>query len=266
VSADNRGSEPVTPELTRPLPRFVIIGAQKSGTRWLRQNLGKHPEIFAAPTELEFFNRRGRFRLGVDWYQTQFSEWSGEPIMGEATPGYMMFRNRPWAIAKRIASALPDVRLIAILRNPVDRANSAMVHHILRERLPPTSTLVELARQTPPDEDRLGLITGGWYGASLATYVRIFGDRLLVVLHDDAQSDPGGVYDAAIRHVGASPGFVPSGLDQVVFSNQERDSGRHRRPVAPEDRRELYAYFRDDITKLERLLDRDLSIWSPAPE
>ncbi len=53
-----------------PRPTFIIIGAQKSATRWLRQNLGEHPEIFTSPYEIGFFNSRKRFgSLGVDWYR-----------------------------------------------------------------------------------------------------------------------------------------------------------------------------------------------------
>src|ERR687892_2927024 len=145
-----------------PLPTFLIIGAQKSATRWLRYNLGLHPEVYVAPVELEFFNKKSRFRKGVGWYRKQFAGralrdihpsqtrrrkrrvwrparvwwldrklgWEGQPIVGEATPGYMMWRHDARAVARRIKKIAPDVRLIAVLRNPVDRANSAMVHHI----------------------------------------------------------------------------------------------------------------------------------------
>jgi hypothetical protein len=64
------------------VPTFLIIGAQKSATRWLRHNLGLHPEAYTAPRELGFFNYNRRFDgLGLDWYRSQFEGWNGEPIV-----------------------------------------------------------------------------------------------------------------------------------------------------------------------------------------
>jgi hypothetical protein len=81
-------------------PTFVIIGAQKSATRWLRTNLGHHPQILTAPSELHFWNNDRRFeKLGVEWYADQFEGWHGEPIVGEATPGLHVLAapSRSWS-------------------------------------------------------------------------------------------------------------------------------------------------------------------------
>lgn len=244
-----------------PLPTFLIIGAQKSATRWLRHNLGMHPEVFTADYELAFFNRSRYQKLGTDWYREQFAGWSGEPFVGEATPGYMIWHHSPGRVANRISETIPDVKLIAILRNPVDRANSAMVHHKRRERIRPNARLLDLVRAQPPEDDGFGLITGGWYAASLRPFARQFGDQLLVVLHDDVVDDPRAVYERALRHIGAATDFVPPELEEVVFSNQM--TTQRRQEIDPEDRLELYEFFRDDIRKLERMFDLDLSLWKP---
>jgi hypothetical protein len=247
-----------------PLPTFLIIGAQKSATRWLRQNLGAHSEVFASPYEIGFFNSPKRFEaLGTDWYRAQFADWDGEPIVGEATPGYMMWRHEPSVVANRIKDTLPDVRLIAILRNPVDRANSALVHHIKHERLHPRSSLVDLARSRSPEGDRFGLVAGGWYAASLQPYQSLFGEQLCVMLHDDIRDDPAALYETALRHVGASAGFVPATLHDLVFSNQHGESSQWKRDVSPAERETLHCYFRDDLRKLEQMIGRDLSVWEP---
>jgi hypothetical protein len=248
-----------------PLPTFVIIGAQKSATRWLRLNLGLHPDVFTAARELEFFNTGERFRdLGTDWYREQFEGWAGETIVGEATPGYMFWRHRPVVVAERIEETLPGVRLIATLRNPIDRAQSAMVHHIEGGALPSDSVLVDLVKQTPPERDKLGIIAGGWYAASLEPYQERFGDQLLVALHDDVDDDPRGVYDQALRHIGAAPDFVPPEFERVRFSHQQRPSSEPgRRPLTLEERRELWEYFAADVEHLEKMLGRDLSLWDP---
>lgn len=248
-----------------PLPTFLIIGAQKSATRWLRLNLGLHPDVFTAARELEFFNNADRMReLGTEWYREQFVGWDGEKIVGEATPGYMFWRHRPVAMAERIEDTLPGVRLIATLRNPIDRAQSGMVHHIEAGGLPRDSVLVELVKETPPERDRLGIITGGWYGASLEPYRERFGDGLLVVLHDDIDDNPRGVYDEALTHIGALPNFVPPEFEKVRFSHQQQPSSEPgRRALTLSERRELWDYFAADVELLEKVIGRDLSIWNP---
>jgi hypothetical protein len=262
--AGGKGKRADRDEAAGPLPTFLIIGAQKSATRWLRANLGQHPAIYAAPSELEFFNNDDHYeRQGVDWYRAQFGGWKDEAIVGEATPGYMMWRHQPEIMARRVRKVVPDVRLIAILRNPVDRAYSAMVHHQKRERLPADASLLDLVHRTPPEDDFLGLIAGGWYAASLRPYIRLFGEQLLVLLHDETESDATGVYARSLTHVGADPAFVPEDLQRIRFSNQQkRPAGED--PLSLAERAELFELFRDDVRELSDLLDRDLSSWDPT--
>ena len=246
-----------------PLPTFLIIGAQKSATRWLRSNLGRHPDVFAAPHEPSFFNHEDAFHdRGLRWYRTQFEGWSGERLVGESTPGYMMWRHNPDLVARRIHKVLPDVRLLAILRDPIDRARSAMLHHQKRGRIPAKARLIDLVRATPPEQDQLGLVAGGWYAASLEPYREVFGDQLLVLLHDDLADDAAGVYRRSLEHIGADERFVPSELEQVRFSNRRRDD----RPsdMTTDEQAELWELFREDVTRLEQLIDRDLSVWDPT--
>jgi len=260
------------PSSESPLPTFLIIGAQKSGTRWLRLNLGRHPDVYTAPTETMFFHSPERFDArGLEWYRAQFSGWEGEPIVGEATPGYMMWRHRPRRVAMRIAGVLPEARVIAILRNPVDRAASALAHFVSRGRLPSDSDLLELARRTPPDRDAFGLIAGGWYAASLKPYQELFGDQLLVLLHDDITHAPHRAYERALAHIGASPDFAPSDLETVLFSTRQAEpagssepSNGRPRGLSTEDRQQLFAYFREDVRVLEKMIGRDLSRWDPG--
>jgi hypothetical protein len=124
--------------------------------------------------------------------------------------------------------------------------------------------LVDVVKQTPPDRDRLGIIAGGWYAASLEPYRERFGDHLLILVHDDIDDDPRGAYDAALVHVGAEPDFVPPELERVRFSYQQEPSSEPgRRPLTLEQRREIWEYFADDVAKLEKMLARDLSLWEP---
>ncbi|MFM7224737.1 MAG: hypothetical protein ACKOBG_09420 [Actinomycetota bacterium] len=251
------------PEL--PLPNFLVIGAQKSATRWLRLNLGLHPEIFTAEREIEFFNNAERFAgLGPAWYREQFAGWSGERLVGEATPGYMFWRHDPAVMAERIDATLPGVRPMAILRNPIDRSQSAVVHHIEAGGIPAGTGVLEYVRSVDPERDPLGIVSGSWYARSLEPFRDRFGDRLLVLLHDDADEDPRGVYTAALRHLGAATDFVPSELERVRYSYQQRDPSAHaEQHLSVAERRELGACFTDDIARLEQMLGRDLSCWAP---
>lgn len=245
-----------------PLPTFIIIGAQKSATRWLRINLGRHPEIFTASQEVKYFNHPKRCTvLGPQWYRMQFTGWEGEPITGEATPGYMMWRHGPEAVARRISETVPEVRLVAVLRDPVERASSALLHHMKRGRVRPGTRLVELVRAQPPEQDWMGIVTGGWYAASLEPYLRLFGERLLVLLHDDIRADPQREYVRASEFVGTSQRVVPPGLDEVIWSN--RPGAAADALVTADDRVELFEHFRADVERLERMLGRDLSVWEP---
>lgn len=109
-------------------PAFLIIGAQKGGTTSLYRYLEEHPKILSAiKKEINFWNHH--YQRGLDWYLAHFPQLSGEHnfITGEATPNYL---ENPEVIP-RIFEAFPQMKLIVILRNPVDRAVS-QYHHWIR--------------------------------------------------------------------------------------------------------------------------------------
>ena len=247
------------------LPNFVIIGAQKSATRWLRMNLGKHPEVFTAPRDLEFFNHN--WKKGAGWYSRQFSDWDGEPLVGEATPGYMMWNEEAHIQAARIDGLLPDARLVALLRDPLQRSHSALIHFQRSGRIPPDRTLLEHSRAVPPREDPTCVIVGSWYADCLRPYVRRFGDRLLTVLHDDVDDDPDATYAAVCTHLGVDESFLPPKVAKVRFSNPVpeespyADAEGQRKSLTDEEREQLYPLFASQIDELEEMLGLDLSRW-----
>ena len=266
-----------------PLPTFLVIGAQKSATRWLKANLSEHPDVYVVADEISYFDSPHRVREdGPAWYREQFAGCTGQPVVGEGTPGYMIWHRRPADVAERVEQLVPDVRLVALVRNPVDRAVSAFVHHQRRGRIDRGADLVELVRRAapdladgrhPPERCVYGwggpqtLVTGGWYGASLAPFVERFGAQLQIVVHDDVVAEPGLVYRAVLEHLGADPDFVPTDLPAQRFSNS---AGRRRwrasgpPPLSLDQRCELYELFRHDVAELERLTGRDFGMWDPA--
>ena len=122
----------------RMLPDFVIVGAQKCGTSSLYGYLAEHPQVAPALTkEVHFFDLN--YDQPVSWYQAFFprhgASLAGEPhdggtITGEATPYYL---HHP-LVANRIATMLPQIKLIVLLRNPIERTYSAYHHQVRKGR------------------------------------------------------------------------------------------------------------------------------------
>lgn len=104
-----------------PLPNLIVIGAQKCGTTSLHHYLDLHPEIAIAcgvdSDEVHFFSWDGRWRRGLEWYARQFRE---APVRGEVSTSYSWYPQHPETPA-RIARTLPGVRLIYLVRDPVER-------------------------------------------------------------------------------------------------------------------------------------------------
>jgi len=264
-----------------PPPRFLIVGAQKAGTRWLRFNLGEHPDVFAPHFEPNHFNPGQRFEESLDSYRARFEGWNGEQIIGEASPQYMVWGRqyadvqgpdvppggRPAMVASMIDQQLPDVRLFAVLRDPCERAYSAFLHHIRQGRVDPNADLLEYLRSHPPGKDPLGLISVGWYAACLAPYFERFGDRLSVFLNEDISRQPVTVYQQALGHIGADRSFTPPDLAKVRFSTRLPEESKHRladgrhRGLTTQERAWLLDHFIADIDRLETMLGRDLSGW-----
>ncbi|MEM7453547.1 MAG: sulfotransferase [Planctomycetota bacterium] len=113
----------------RVLPGLIIIGAQKSGTTSLHSYLCQHPQLVPAyRKEVHFFDGGldpaiDTWAKGIQWYHSHFprqQELSNRQIAFEASPLYLF---NP-LVAERMSSTLPEVKLVAILRNPVERALS----------------------------------------------------------------------------------------------------------------------------------------------
>ncbi len=109
----------------RFLPSFIIIGGLKCGSTSLYEYLCEHPKVERAQTkELFYFDKF--YEKGARWYQSNFEIKKKNKITGEASPHYIHHPQTP----HRIKKDLPDVKLIAVLRNPVDRLFSHYKHNV----------------------------------------------------------------------------------------------------------------------------------------
>lgn len=250
-----------------PLPTFLVVGAMKCGTTALHTALGLHPDVDAPPgKELNFFVgddhpgpgspaadpeedwRWGRWHRGPGWYAAQFGD---APVRGEASPAYSSPTGGPVA-APRIAALLPDVRLVALVRDPLARAVSQWRHHVRdgTEPRPLADALLDpgseyLARSRY--DDRL---------APLRTCVPGWRDQLLVVVQERLRAEPRREVARVLAHVGADPGVWDERMADAVHVGAG-DPPPVPRPLA-DAVREAVA---DDVARLRERLGDELPEW-----
>lgn len=176
------------------LPDFLVIGAQKCGTSWLREMLRQHPAVFMPIRELHFFDKPDIYANGPAWYARHFDDAAPDQVVGEKTPAYLRLPIKPNIPegARRIHDLLPDAKLIAILRNPVHRAISALNHAIVVGDVPPLHSPDELLIGRKQDLVGWPVIEAGMYHEQISAFVDIYGrERLRVFfLEDDVIGDP----------------------------------------------------------------------------
>lgn len=256
----------------RLLPDFIIIGGQRCGSTSLYSYISGHPRVEPSlKKEVHFFDLD--FDLGERWYRSHFPlrpkatiqrELLGRRfISGEATPYYMFHP----AVPSRIARVVPDARLIAVLRNPVDRAISHYHHEVRKRRefLPIEAALAAEEGRLAGAKERL-LAGGndtysfnhhrysykarGRYAEQLQRWLKHFpAEQLLVLRSEDLYEDPaqtlGDVFDFL-----QLPGWMP---------DRFKAHGSRSYPAALADvRRQLWDYFEPHNEALEALLGRTM--------
>jgi hypothetical protein len=257
----------------RMLPSFVIVSVERGGTTSLYRYLTSHPGVGEAfRKEVHYFDMNAV--QGPDWYRAHFplqawGAWArlrhGAGITGEASPYYLYHPHVP----VRLARLLPDVRIVALVRNPVERAYS---HYHLNVRQGKEDLSFEEALER--EDERLAgewekLSTDelywsephyrfayrgrGLYAERLKEWHRHFSvEQILVVRSEDLYTDPAAVVAQVFHHLGVPP-FTPSGFKAY---NQKPYPG-----LAPDTRRKLAEFFAPHNQRLYELVGRDLG-WS----
>jgi hypothetical protein len=201
------------------LPNFLIIGAPRSGTTWLFRNLRQHPEIYMPRRkELHFFDRD--YHKGLEFYAHYFSPSRGETAVGEATPSYL---HKPY-LAPRIRQDLPGVRLIASLRNPVDRLYSRYWNAKLNRPHFTAWSFEDMLRRAP------GVFEIESYYDHLVRYYECFSpDEILVLIFDDLLADPASFLRQVHQFLGVSTDFAPSLISLKVDASAAKGRfAKHR--------------------------------------
>jgi hypothetical protein len=260
----------------RSLPGFIVIGAQRSGTTSLFHYLCRHPQIAGSPVkEVHFFDHQ--FWRGVDWYRSYFptvaaqararNGGGGELVGGEATPYYLFHP----AVPARLAATVPDVRLVAILRNPVDRAYSHYWRSIdcRVERLSFVEALAAETGRLEGEEKKLmarpryrsfnhrhrAYAARGLYAEQLERWFAHFPrEQVLVIRAEDFFARPSEVYADILEFLGVAP-FDPAGFTARNPKDYE--------PLSDDLRELLEQRFAEPNEHLAELLGTD--VWWPTP-
>jgi hypothetical protein len=234
------------------LPDFMCIGAQKAGTTWLWENLGRHPEIFLPSDRyLHYFDRN--FDRPIAEYARHF-EGGRLKVKGEVIPGYGLI---PRHRIRYLRALIPDLRLVFIMRNPVDRAWSHAVMNLMQFRGLGPDQITDDALRAHFDSDLSR--SKGAYLRILDNWLTVFpAEALLVVFQDDIRSGPAALLNTVFRHVGVSPVDGFDGYDLYTLIN--RGSGL---PMGDAHRAYLLDLYRADIVEIQARFGGASLSWLP---
>lgn len=238
---------------------FIVVGVQKCGTTALHYQLEKHPQI-ALPNkeEMHFFDDEERFASGVNYQDlhNSFRPSSRAVTAGESTPAYVYWR----PTMERIWNYNKDVKLVVLLRNPVDRAFSHW--NMQRERGYDALDFLDAIKAeeqrqkeaAPLQSRRFSYIGRGLYGQQLERVFKYFpSPQVKVVRAEELRRDFSGVMNAIFNFVGAES------LRNI--RNKERNPIRYERSITTQERSQVLKLFEEDIEALEKLLGWDCSDW-----
>jgi len=284
------------------VPTFLVIGAPKAGTTSLHYYLAGHPEVFVSRKvkEVRFFAfdpenpshvaKSGREFPVTTWeeYLALFADASGFKAIGESSPQYL---GSPLA-AKQIAARLPEVKVIAVLRNPVDRTVSAFLQDVRNKN----ADLSDLNEHTL-SESRWA--KGSLYHEDLQRYYKLLPkEQIKVFRFCDLVNTPERVVKSVYEFVGVKPDFLPDTtvrhnkggvpnnktLDTILRRLRKPGVKKVLKPYLPSSVRKKYTSilegnlvnkevfstkqkrrviddFREDILMTEELVGLDLSGW-----
>ena len=177
------------------LPSFIIIGAMKSATTTLQEQLVEQPGIFMCePKEPNYFSDDDQYAKGMDWYEGLFANSPEKTLLGEASTHYTKLPTHPKSV-ERIKQVMPNVKLIYVMRHPIDRLISHYIHQwsmgIFHESIEET-----LMRH--PE-----LIAYSQYAFQLQPYFDAFGrDAVLPVFFDRLISEPQAELERVCKFIG----------------------------------------------------------------
>jgi Sulfotransferase domain len=260
----------------RVRPTYLVIGAQKAGTSSLHHYLSQNPAVLTARVkEVQYFTKY--YARGEAWYRAQFPLVTHEhavrrrlgvsPAVGEATAACLFDPRSP----ERVHAFDPEMKLIALIRDPIERAYSHFQMELrwgretgtFEEALDREETelpgVLERLRTNPSVGVSSGLgrsyVARGLYVDQLERWLRLFdGEQLLILMSDDLDDDPAGMLSRVT-------GFL--GVPEWQSAEYPRRGVQEYAEMAPETRARLAQTFAEHDRRLVELLGRELP-WSRA--
>ena len=164
-------------------PDFIVIGAMKSATTTLHEQLARQEGLFMSrPKEPNFFSDDANYARGIDWYGSLFAKAGDDLLAGESSTHYTKLPTHPHTV-DRMVRALPRVKLIYVIRHPIDRLTSHYLHEITVGTI---SVSLEEAVDRYPE-----LVDYGRYSMQLEPYLRAYGpESVLPVFFDRLVAQP----------------------------------------------------------------------------
>jgi hypothetical protein len=239
------------------LPNFLIIGAAKSGTTSLYHYLQQHPQIYMNGKEPSFFalkdqniqysgpgDQEGFIKHAITdlkAYEAIFDGINGQLAWGEASVLYLYSPEAP----VRIKHYIPDVKLIAILRNPIDRAFSSYMH-LRRDGREPLDDFFEAlqaenSRIKANWEHQWHYRSMGCYYSQLKRYYKHFSpEQISIYTYEEFKDDPFNVLKSIIQFLGVNVHFVPDISVKHNISGMPRISMLHTFLIKPNRVKDIF--------------------------
>jgi hypothetical protein len=234
---------------TGSLPDFVIIGAPKCGTSFLYHLLTKHPHVEpAAFKEIHYFDLF--FDKGTEWYRQCFPspllKDGRSTITGEATPAYLSSPQAP----ERTAEMIPQARLIALLRNPVDRAYSAYQYFNVRHGRGRGTFEETIETNLNRSPDKALILRQGIYVDDLLHWSKFFSDeQMLVLKSEDLFEHPQEILNRVLDFLD-----LPERKLSASMLRDKRNKGSYEQEMDASTRRWLEDYFEPHNRRLYEFL------------
>ncbi|KAG9480257.1 hypothetical protein GDO78_011979 [Eleutherodactylus coqui] len=262
------------------LPKFLVVGPQKTGTTALYLFLVMHPAIISnSPNpktfeEMQFFNGNN-YHKGLDWYMDFF------PVPSNVTTDFLFEKSANYfhseEAPKRAAALIPKAKIITILIDPSDRAYSWYQHQ--RAHQDPVALkfsfyeVIRAGSQASPDLQSLQkkCLMPGWYSTHIERWLQYFPPaQLHIVDGQQLRTDPANVMDEIQKFLGVSPyynytealtfdshkGFWCQLLEEGKTKCLGKSKGRRYPPMDVECRAFLSSYYQDHNVELSKLLHR----------
>lgn len=256
-------------------PDFLIIGTQKSGTTTLFYLLNQHPKLAGSwPKEMHYFSRKDTPNL--DWYRSHFTSFKKNPLFFEASPNYIFHE----FVAVKLSKLYPSIKLIVVLRNPIERAYSAWNMYYdhfkkgkLRERLPRVSSEqenlmykqltenrtyptfkecidMEMDQIQKADPEGINFLRKGLYYNQISVYLKYFDMSQLLILGIKDLKHPQDCVDKVLNFL-----KVQDSGSWVVKNAKVKNKRSYKERISDSDRAFLNAFYEKPNQQLTNLLN-----------